>query len=741
MNRILVAGSVAFAFGGALAAGLTTGLVGADAAGMKPIRFQNEKDLSVVLVTPTLNQEVLPDLSDPGVNNKVTVHFSSPVRRRDVINRQNAFNGLSSRFEFFDSSFNRLPGRPAVRRSRVTFDPRNEDNGGMLPQGQYTLNVKRNVRNRRGRLLNFGKEDFSTTFTVGVDTYPPVLRRMSPIDGQTNIGLFQRVVATFNEPIDVASIISTIQVQDASTNPPAAIPGAGFGNGVTLERRGFDVVFTPDPCFGYPPQTTIQFLMQGQNQAGTAAPVTDVFGNAFVRDPGLQWSFNAAAGVWESPNGTFDDATGVFRTQFQTKGVKPRPVGLVPGSPHYNLTPFAGPCSVATPGVFSPSCYATGRVFLYSTGNGLGEIDLTPFIARFNQGITDFSLVSVVANSPVRIGRPLGLLVDPRFDVNAGLHTFLYVVDQRTQSIAVLDSRNLQVLGRFAGFSSPRDIGIASDAGNARMSMFVSEFAANQLVVLDMKAYTVSLSGQPGAASPCEAIQDASERRAFIATGRGPTSVSADGVLRSRVATTNTLDSSLTVVNVANNSVRGTFETGTNPVDFDWISQIGFGLFVGCTANQGGLVDPDGSVSMYLNGQIGGGTPGAAQVVDGIDATLTDQIKNPTSIWGNSQRLNIFFNSSPAVWYVANTGGTDVHQLVVTSSGLFGQSIGPGITLTFEVGPNPSSAIPDPYYPYAFLFASVLGTGRFAGVDPGRPLPAQTIRVPGIRRLFTCYSH
>ena len=76
MNRIFVAGSVALAFAGALSVGLST----ADAGKRKSARFQNEKDLVVTLVTPTLNQEVLPDLSDPGLNGVITVRFSSPRR-------------------------------------------------------------------------------------------------------------------------------------------------------------------------------------------------------------------------------------------------------------------------------------------------------------------------------------------------------------------------------------------------------------------------------------------------------------------------------------------------------------------------------------------------------------------------------------------------------------------------------------------------------------------------------------
>ena len=55
------------------------------------------------------------------------------------------------------------------------------------------------------------------------------------------------------------------------------------------------MVFTPNPCFGYPPRTQIQFLMQGQILAGggTSSPVTDVFGNGFARDTILTgWATN-----------------------------------------------------------------------------------------------------------------------------------------------------------------------------------------------------------------------------------------------------------------------------------------------------------------------------------------------------------------------------------------------------------------------------------------------------------------
>src|SRR5207244_3449563 len=100
----------------------------------------------------------------------------------------------------------------------------------------------------------------------------------------------------------------------------------------TLQRNGFDVVFTPDPCFGYPPKTNIQFVIQGDNAHAVANPVLptrvsaaleDVFHNKFARDLSLRWQVDPVnPNLWHSPLGSFDEFTGKFTMQFQTKGVK-----------------------------------------------------------------------------------------------------------------------------------------------------------------------------------------------------------------------------------------------------------------------------------------------------------------------------------------------------------------------------------------------------------------------------------
>ena len=118
MNRIGLTTCVALGTAGiAVAAGT------AARAGASVQNLTNAKNLVVTLVTPTNNQEVLPDLSDPGLNGVITVRFSSPINVRDIIDDQNVVNRLTDQMEFFDSTFLRLPGNPVVQRNVFIFQP------------------------------------------------------------------------------------------------------------------------------------------------------------------------------------------------------------------------------------------------------------------------------------------------------------------------------------------------------------------------------------------------------------------------------------------------------------------------------------------------------------------------------------------------------------------------------------------------------------------------------------------
>jgi hypothetical protein len=585
-----------------------------------------------------------------------------------------------------------------------------------------------------------------------------VLRKIVPIQGQTNIGLLQPIVATMNEPISQNNLATTVLVRDASTNPPTAIPGVG-GTGVTLARGGFDIVFTPDPCFGYPPKTNIEFIIQGTNRPDSppinVTPVTttveDMFQNKFGRDRTLRWQLDPVVqNLFHSQLGSYDEITGQYKMTFQTKGIKPPPAGLRPGGNKMTAAygpPFASPCAPLV--WFPPSCFVSGNVIYYTTDGGLGEIDLRPYLTRHQQGITDFSLITLLPNTPVRTGRPAGVVFDPRVILPgngpSSFHTFIYVVDERSGTVQVLRSDNLRSIGRLSGFSSPRDVTITHDLStplSRRVTLYVTNFGSNQVTALDLDGIKVSFTGQPGAPSPCEAIKDNQKNRAVIEVGAGPTEVAGDSYFNSRVMVCNTLADSVTLIDPFSNTVLKDYEVGSNPVSADWCT-IQFNLIrLALVANQGGLADPNGSISMYVNAPpLSGGFLGAAQVRDGIESTLTDNVKNPTHVFGNINWINGAATSQPLDWLVSNTGGSTVLHLTWSVTGLFGLSITPGIVKNLTVGTNPTSTVDDPFFPKIHSFTSVVGSGSLAAYDFNRSIPPVHVRVPGMRRLYTCYTN
>jgi len=751
MNRVSVTACVALGTMGALAAAGTAG--GAARAGAKKTIF-TERNLFVTLVTPTVNQEVLPDLSDPGLNNVITMRFSSILNPRDVIDPQNVVNQLNPKVEFFDSTFARLPGTPSVRRNVFTFDPFSATTP-VLPQGQFTLNMKSSLRNTRGRLLNNGAADYSTTFTVGTDIYPPVLRRITPINGQTGIGLLQPIVATFNEPIDPASLASTITVFDSSTNPPTVIIGVGGGTGLSLARGGFDVVFTPDPCFGYPGKTTISFNIQGFNPSPrattkVATTLTDVFKNKFTRDASLAWTVDATnQDLYHSPLGDYDEFTGLYTLRFQTKGVRPSPQGIRPGTRMNNFAPVASPCNQQY--WYANNCIASGMCVIFTTDNGIGEMDLRNFLAQYIvTNTSDFNQMTVLANSPVKLGRPGGVVLDPQLVNVIGpslFHTFMYVVDQATDTVAVVRSDNFKVLGRLGGFTSPRDVSINCSQGLASRTLYVTDFATAQCIAVDLEGIAVNFTSQPGAPSPCAAIKDQQNHRVIIETGQGPTGVVTDSYWQQHVFVCNTIDSSVADINPQTNKVRKTMQVGGNPAAAAFSEYQAETILWGMIVNQGGLNDPSGSVSMYIKSPpLSGGFVGAGQKRDGVETTLKEGIKNPTDVWGDIDWITPppptipWLTSVKQHWFVANTGGTTVVELNVQFTGVFGVSVDPVVKGTVEVGRNPTGVIPDAFYPDTFCFAASAGTGSFLGFDPSRSIPATAVPVPGIRKVYTSFS-
>jgi hypothetical protein len=95
----------------------------------------------------------------------------------------------------------------------------------------------------------------------------------------------------------------------------------------------------------------------------------------------------------------------------------------------------------------------------------------------------------------------------------------------------------------------------------------------------------------------------------------------------------------------------------------------------------------------------------------------------------------------PQVFFVPNTGSKTILDLRINVTGTFGLLIDLQANQVREVGFNPTGVMYDAYFPNQFIFSCVAGEGKFAGMDSLRNLPPQSITVPGIRRIFTCFSH
>ncbi|MCI0636215.1 MAG: hypothetical protein L0206_20225, partial [Actinobacteria bacterium] len=274
------------------------------------------------------------------------------------------------------------------------------------------------------------------------------------------------------------------------------------------------------------------------------------------------------------------------------------------------------------------------------------------------------------------------------------------------------------------------------------VTLWVTDFAARQVVAVDLSSITPSLGGQPDSLSPCDAIKENTKARATIEVGNGPTDVSCDSYLQNRALVVNSLEYSVSLIDVKRQSVLKDYQVGGNPLSCDFTFN-GFGAIdIGCITNQGGLTDPDGSVSLYLRAPpLQNFYPALGQNRDGIESTLTEGVKNPTYGWGNQEWAGGNGVSRPQAFFVPNTGGKTILDLRINITGVFGLLITLRANQSREVGFNPTGVMLDPYWPNVDLYACVAGEGRFGGMDLNRNTPIETITVPGIRRIFTCYSH
>jgi len=675
-----------------------------------------DAELLVLRVTPTNGQETLANLSDPDLNGKLTLVLSSIPTSNSIIDPQNAVNLLTPNVQILDQSFARVRGTPDVDKATrsVTFTPA----GGSLPPAQYTVTMSKFVSSVGGKLLNNGVEDFSSSWTVGPDVYPPVVRNISPANNQNDVPIFTPIVVTFNESLEPASVIlgQTVFVQDGGTNPPTQLSGT-----LLLKRGGFDLVFVPDPCVGLPPSTTVVLRMLGANNVSF---IRDRVGNALVGDP---------------------NNSNEVQYQFNTKGVKPLPIAAnmwSPGSPRVFGAPSPLLAYVSTRDhVFA---FDVSAVMLEFIVNFRFDAALTQQVLETNRrpipiGTTWGYGPLYGGDYDVTLGQAGEAVIDWRWDP-ATNHTYLYQLDEADESIAILNSATGRIEGHFNGIGTPKGIALTGP-GSTGLSptLFVSNFG--QSTVTGVPIGTI----QPGLpiCTAIQELQDDTSRRVYLSTGRNPAGIAAyfggfgipaAGVVNQGDAEFQIFDPR-TLGSLENSGLgilSRAYAVGENPIDVAWSPYLPLqGWIFAYIVNQGGVQNPTGSVSLWWNATTGFSPFNSRSGT--ITATVEDGVNVPGRCTSDPRALSC---------YVPNTAGEEVSRVDLTVvGGYIYTTISAAIGASRTVGENPTSITWTGLGGADVAFTTLPGQGQVAVYElAGTTGPAVLFNVPGVRYAYSCWN-
>jgi hypothetical protein len=675
----------------------------------------------VVQTTPVNGQETATDLSDPGVGGKWTLRFTETPKTTDLIDPTNPFNGVTSNVQILNQSFARVAGTPSVDAATkaFTFTPA----GGTLTPAQYTITITKFVSTPFGKSLNLGLKDYSSSFTVGADTYNPVVRNVTPANNQNDVPLYNPVVITFNESLDPTSVVygQTVIVQDGGTNPPTQLTGT-----LVLDRDGFDIVFKPDPCSGMPPATTVVVRMLA---AGSTTFVKDTKGNPLLPDPAL-------GGINE------------VNFQFNTKGIKPLPNPLNvywPGTPRLGIVTLMAYVS------------ARDKTYAFDTAAVVGEFkDLLRRDVGLTQQVTETNQVpvNIFPGQPpwfygpayggdweAKVGQAGESLIDWRYDQNTG-HSYIYQLDEKNEAVAIINTGNGKVEGHFNGLGTPKGLGMSGIGIGAVTGLepvlYISDYGQGTVTGIPLGSIIV---GQPICTAVKELNDDLS-RRVVLQAGRNPSGVAMEYYGISIGGVVNQADNELQVFDPATlqpiNNKNGLgeltqrYQVGENPIDCGWSPITNVGIFA-YVVNQGGPNQPNGSVSLWWS--LGGFTafaPSVGQVVK----TAEQGIEVPGHCMPDPNALSV---------YIPNTGSTDVVRMdLAIVGGLIFATVDLRAGESRVVGDNPTSVTwtcSGIYPAFDVSLATLAGQGQVAVWGRTSVVgPPVLYNLPGARNCFSAWN-
>ena len=324
--------------------------------------------------------------------------------------------------------------------------------------------------------------------------------------------------------------------------------------------------------------------------------------------------------------------------------------------------------------------------------------------------------------------------MDWRFDVVSG-HSYIYQLDEADESVAIINTGNSKVEGHFIGVGTPKGITISGPgATGASPVIYASNYGQGTVVGIPIGTI------QPGKPI-CTAVQelrDDLKKRVFLQAGKNPNGVACEYFGLPIGAVVNQADNELQIFNPQTlqplNSGLGSltrkYQVGENPIDVAFSPYLPLQNWIfAYVVNQGGPLNPEGSVSLWWNSTGFNFASNSGSVI----GTIEDGINVPGRPSSDPLALSC---------YVANTGGEEIVRVDITVIGnSIGATIAPGIRQVRPVGPNPTRMAWTGQPGLDIAFASLAGSGQVAVWERAAAIgPPILYPLPGVKSVFSAWD-
>jgi hypothetical protein len=507
----------------------------------------------------------------------------------------------------------------------------------------------------------------------------------------------------------------TVFIEDGGVNPPVPVNGT-----LALKRDGFDMVFTPDPCVGFPPATTIVVRLLGVG-GGNITWIKDRVGNGMAGDPS-----NANQ----------------LQFQFNTRGVKPLPISTnmwKPGSPLIFGAPTPLIAYVST--LNRTFAFDVSGATLEQLLNRRIDPSLVQQVLQNNRrpiqtSATTWGYGAIYGGDyEAKLGRAGEAVIDFRFDVPTG-DTYIYQIDEADESVVILHSATGKAEGRFKGVGTPK--GLSVHPSNSVPLLLVSNHGQGTVTGIPLGAVQ---PGKPICTAVKELNDDQTKRR-FLQVGRNPAGIGCHYAGLRISGVVNQGDSELqifdpgTLGTITNSGGLGKltskYAVGENPFDvgFSPYDAINGWIFA-YVINQGGPTKPQGSMSVWWNST-------GFTIFDSRSGTIVATVEESLDVPGRVMPDPTSFRC-----FVPNTAGDSVSEMRLTTVGGF-------LYITFnvtvyadrEVGDNPTSITWTGIGGLDYALATLAGTGQVAVYPLGDAITEPALfNVPGCRYAFSIWNN